>query len=147
FAGKLPIYDPATTQANPSGAGFVRTLFPANAIPANRISPVSAKLMAMIPESNLQGAANNFVNNPKATQRVNRVDSRGDVNISDRDKLFEHFSYATSNILAPGIYEAPLVGATSNSVNDAADNAIAAAIGATHLISASVVNEFRTSYT
>jgi hypothetical protein len=26
FAGKLPIYDPATTQANPSSAGFVRTL-------------------------------------------------------------------------------------------------------------------------
>ena len=103
--------------------------------------------MAMVPSANAPGAVNNFIGDPKATQRINRVDSRGDVNLSDRDKLFEHFSYATSNILAPGFFEPPLVGATTNSVNDALDNAIAAAVGHTHIISPGAVNEFRASYT
>ncbi len=34
----LVIYDPATTRANPSGAGFIRDPFPNNQIPAGRIS-------------------------------------------------------------------------------------------------------------
>jgi hypothetical protein len=36
---RLAIYDPNTTRANPSGAGFIRDAFPNNRIPTARISP------------------------------------------------------------------------------------------------------------
>jgi hypothetical protein len=35
-----PIYDPATTRANPAGTGYIRDLFPGNVIPKNRWDPV-----------------------------------------------------------------------------------------------------------
>jgi hypothetical protein len=37
----IPIYDPATTQPNPSGSGFVRTPFEGNQVPASRFSALS----------------------------------------------------------------------------------------------------------
>lgn len=48
---KTPIYDPATTTANPKGAGFVRTAFAGNLIPASRIDPVAAKIIAYLPKT------------------------------------------------------------------------------------------------
>jgi len=41
---QLPIYDPATTKANPAG-GFIRDPFPNNQIPKNRFSAFSQKLI------------------------------------------------------------------------------------------------------
>jgi hypothetical protein len=37
----LPIYDPSTTRANPSGSGFVRTPFPNNQVPQARFSTLT----------------------------------------------------------------------------------------------------------
>ena len=42
---QLPIYDPATTRANPNGAGFVRDPFPGNQIPQSRFSAFSKKVL------------------------------------------------------------------------------------------------------
>jgi hypothetical protein len=41
----LQIYDPSTTRANPSGAGFIRDPFPNNIIPQSRFSDFSKKVM------------------------------------------------------------------------------------------------------
>ena len=46
---KTPIYDPETTAPNPKGAGYVRTQFPGNLIPANRIDPVAKKILSFYP--------------------------------------------------------------------------------------------------
>ena len=46
---KTPIYDPATTVANPKGAGFVRTAFPGNLIPASRIDAVAKNILSLYP--------------------------------------------------------------------------------------------------
>jgi len=43
----LTIYDPNTTQANPSGSGFIRTPFPGNMIPVSRFSTVSNQYLAL----------------------------------------------------------------------------------------------------
>jgi hypothetical protein len=52
-AGALvPVYDPRSTRADGAG-GFVRDQFPANRVPANRVSPVSGRILAMIPEPDL----------------------------------------------------------------------------------------------
>jgi len=59
FVGQKPIFDPASLAPNPAGAGFIRTQFPGNIIPASQIDPRSAKISALIPEPNNPGA-NNF---------------------------------------------------------------------------------------
>ncbi len=51
--GKLiPLYDPATTRANPKGNGYVRDPFPGNIIPASRIDPVAQAVNAFYPAPN-----------------------------------------------------------------------------------------------
>ncbi|MDQ6677192.1 MAG: carboxypeptidase regulatory-like domain-containing protein, partial [Acidobacteriota bacterium] len=52
-AGRLiTIYDPLTTRPNPNGAGFIRTAFPGNIIPPDRINPVARKLASFFPSPN-----------------------------------------------------------------------------------------------
>lgn len=54
---QIPIYDPASTRANPAG-GFLRDIFPGNRIPANRIDPVSGRIAALYPAPNATGTLN-----------------------------------------------------------------------------------------
>ena len=55
------IYDPTTTVAQ--GSGFVRTAFPGNIIPANRIDPVAKNIVNYYPLPNRPGQANSGANN------------------------------------------------------------------------------------
>ncbi len=48
---KTPIYDPATTVANPKGSGYVRTAFAGNLIPASRIDRVAKNILSYFPAS------------------------------------------------------------------------------------------------
>jgi hypothetical protein len=45
----VPIYDPASTRANPSGSGYVRDLFPGSLIPKSRFSQVASRYIALRP--------------------------------------------------------------------------------------------------
>ena len=80
------IYDPATTAANPNGTGSVRTPFPGNVVPANRIDPVSRKLLALYPAPNLTGK-NNFFSNQEETvnndQYIGRIEIFDDYSLVD----------------------------------------------------------------
>jgi hypothetical protein len=59
---QIPIFDPSTTQSDGKG-GFVRDQFPGNRIPASRISAVSQKIAALIPQPDLPTLQiNNFRN-------------------------------------------------------------------------------------
>jgi hypothetical protein len=51
----FPIFDPATTKSDGQG-GFVRTPFPNNVIPSNRISEVSKRVISLIPPPDIPGA-------------------------------------------------------------------------------------------
>ena len=53
------IYDPATTQSTPNG--IVRQPFPNNRIPADRISPISAKVLAQVPNPGSSALFNNYI--------------------------------------------------------------------------------------
>ena len=44
---RITIYDPATTRANPNGAGFIRDPFPNNRIPVERFSTVAKQYIAL----------------------------------------------------------------------------------------------------
>ena len=59
---QIPIFDPSTTQSDGKG-GFMRDQFPGNRIPASRISAVSQKIAALIPQPDLATLQiNNFRN-------------------------------------------------------------------------------------
>ena len=65
------IYDPTTGAVNGSG----RTAFANNQIPQNRISPIAQRLIAMIPEPNIAGAALGQSNFQKAQVREKTTDA------------------------------------------------------------------------
>src|SRR5262249_25615579 len=61
FRNNLPIFDPSTTTANPNGSGFIRSPFPGNIIPANRIMPFAKGIQAIYPVPQFDVASgNNF---------------------------------------------------------------------------------------
>jgi hypothetical protein len=62
----IQIFDPLTTTCNAQGV-CTRTAFTDNKIPANRINPVSAALLASMPKANAAGTitgTNNFIASP-----------------------------------------------------------------------------------
>ncbi len=97
-AGKpIVIYDPATTRPNPSGSGYVRTPFPGNIIPANRISPISTTIASYLPAPNTVGApftgANNYARTDSNNITKNTFSTRLDQNFSDLTRMFIRYSY------------------------------------------------------
>jgi hypothetical protein len=52
----IPIYDPGTTQANPSG-GYMRQVFSGNAIPPSRITAAAKNIMQYMPDPNKSTAS------------------------------------------------------------------------------------------
>jgi hypothetical protein len=73
-ASANPIYDPSTGNANGTG----RTPFPGNIIPASRINPVMAKIIALIPPTNLPGSINNEYENEPTYYNLHKVDTKFD---------------------------------------------------------------------
>ena len=100
------IYDPAT--GNPlDGTG--RTPFPGNQIPSNRINPVSAKIMGLLPSTNesykIASPSNNYFALLPFTKTTDSFDTKIDYNITDKDRLTGRFSFSR-----PVIFQAPLFG-------------------------------------
>ncbi len=87
----IPIYDPATTRANPAG-GFVRDVFPGNRIPADRIDPVAARIAALYPQPNAVGSLNlaAFIGEKQLDPDI--FTARGDHSLTANHKLFFSFN-------------------------------------------------------
>lgn len=89
----IPIFDPATTRPDGQG-GFVRDQFPNNRIPAHRISPVSQKILALMPEPDLPDLQiNNFRNRTGSGTYRNYVSTlKIDHSFSDTHKISVTYS-------------------------------------------------------
>jgi Carboxypeptidase regulatory-like domain len=96
-----PIYDPATGNANGTG----RTPFPGNIIPANRINPIIAKIVAQIPPTNLPGSLNNLYENEPSRYNLHKIDTKFDY--TPTQKLRLSFRYGDQPYSA---YFAPVYG-------------------------------------
>ena len=85
---QIPIFDPQSTKADGSGS-FVRTQFPGNVIPASRISPVSAKIVSLLPKPDLPSQTNNWYNRTGAFPFFNTFTSiaKLDHSISTKQKI------------------------------------------------------------
>jgi hypothetical protein len=86
------IYDPAT--ARPDGTGVLRSPFPNNIIPPNRINPVARQLLQYYPAPNqpgdAQGRNNYFSVNPR-TDDFYSISTRVDHRLTDRQQLFVRY--------------------------------------------------------
>ena len=79
-----PIYDPSTPG---------RVQFAGNRIPAGRIDPLAAAVLALYPLPNLPGAANNYIRTGVEPDSQDQFDTRVDHYIGERHRLFGRFSY------------------------------------------------------
>jgi hypothetical protein len=88
-ASSTPIYDPATGNA----AGVGRTAFANNQIPANRIDPAAATIIALMPLPNLPGETNNYF--AQAPFEFNRwtLDTKMNWNATSKLNIFGRYSH------------------------------------------------------
>ncbi|MDX1980478.1 MAG: TonB-dependent receptor, partial [Bryobacteraceae bacterium] len=107
---RLPVYDPATTRANPAGAGFVRTPFANNMIPASRFARFSTNVMKVVElKPNVNAAPgtgeyvrDNFINST-GTQRSpsGKFSVKADHNFSSNDRASLLYNFSRQEVL-PG---------------------------------------------
>jgi hypothetical protein len=144
FTGQGPIYDPATTERNPAGSGYVRRLFPGNRIPASRIDPVASNMLGVAyPLPNRAGLVNNFVREGATPAAANAVNVRGDIHLSNASRLSLRYIYRKSEITNLMPFEGP-AGAGSDSVRlFEKESHNAAGLDHTYLFTPSLVNNFR----
>ena len=134
------IYDPASATGT-----AVRSAFPNNTIPSNRISKVSQSFQSYLPPPTNGNITNNYlatlpnlVNNDSTTDKV-------DYNVTDKNRLFGLFSY--------GEYRNPIVGSLTpiststlpvpyTDGRGVIEYATLAQFHDTHLISQTLVNQF-----
>jgi len=104
-AGTTTVYDPAT--GNPDGTN--RTPFGGNIIPGNRISPIAAKIMSLVPAPNQASSesapSNNYFALLPYTKDTNSFDVKIDDASSDKGRLSGRFSYSR-----PVVFQAPIFG-------------------------------------
>ena len=86
-ASPTPIYDPSTGAANGTG----RTPFPGNIIPGNLINPIIAKIIPLIPPTNLPGSINNMYLNLPAIYNLHKIDAKVDYNTSSKLRISGRF--------------------------------------------------------
>jgi len=95
------IFDPLTGNLNGTG----RTAFDGGIIPASRIHPATAKMLALIPLPNLRGANGNFlnVNNLYASQPGtfdrNNYDIKVNLNRNERHQIWTKFSHMNASVV------------------------------------------------
>jgi hypothetical protein len=144
-AGQLvTIYDPATTVAQ--GSGFVRSAFPGNIIPANRMDTVGKNLTAYYPRPNQPGTLNAGVNNyysaGTSVLNTNLLDAKIDENLSDRSRFFVRYSRLGLNQPSPRLLPANVAIAQRSPDNQAQTNN-STAIDYTLTLSPTNLLEFR----
>jgi len=83
------IYDPLTGDPS-TGAG--RTPFPGNIIPADRISPISSQLQALLPMPNADGTTSNYSDSGLTTFDRNNYDVKINFNVSNSFQVFGKYS-------------------------------------------------------
>lgn len=137
------IYDPLS---NPDPA--LRTPFPNNIIPLNRIDIGAIELIKLLPTPNLPGFQNNFVSNGIASFNRTNFDTKINYNYSDSLQFFGRFSYSPTLIVEP-----PLLGdAGGDALNGgqlgtAPGKVYVASFGGNYTVSSNVVIDAVVGYT
>jgi hypothetical protein len=120
----ITLYDPMTTRADPNNSGqYVRSPFPGNVIPQNRIDPVAAKIQTYFPAPTSAGdpntGLNNFFFSGPSIRGTNDFSGRVDHQLNSSTLIMGRFSRANlstwtnpatfgqSDIASPGYVTKP----------------------------------------
>ena len=92
------IHNPFTTQPDPATPGrFVRDAFPNNRIPPSMVDAISRNILDYYPEANSPGNEFtnqfNWVGQFSRPNDANRLTTKADYNLSDRQRLFVRYNY------------------------------------------------------
>ena len=148
-----PIYNPFTIAATPSGI-FERQPFANNQIPENLFSPAGEKSLALYPDPNLPGIADNYRYSPSAPHNADWFHGRSDKRLSAQHSLFVATGYEHEHEQSPGALPAPeglplSQGSLGSDITQNADDANLtssaweAVVAETATLRPSLVNEFR----
>ena len=118
--------------------------FPNNTIPADRIDPVAARVMAMLPSPNAAGN-NNYINQPNVEDESERYLARVDVPFGN-DNVFARYIYSDRFRYVPGFLGGILDGTSTSAWGRNYLSSHAVVGGWTKVINPRFVNEFRLSY-
>jgi hypothetical protein len=135
------IYDPATGNADGTG----RQPFPGNVIPANRISPIARKLLALLPTPNVSAALgqNNYEFLGVRKKNTEAFDTKFTYQASDRDSLSYRFSFQRPEVFDPGTYG--IYGGPSNGgfAGTGTNKTFSTALNWTHTFGSSAILDVR----
>lgn len=142
----IPIYDPSTTRANPSGSGFIRDVFPGNVISPSRFDPVSLKVLDFIPLPNVAPnnpytEANNFLSLAVTPTNQGTLNARVDHRFSDRDSIFVRYSGTRNEKFIKGFGLGVADPVTNSGVISLDQYNLA--VNETHIFTPAILNEFR----
>jgi hypothetical protein len=148
-----PIYNPFTIAPTSSGT-FERQPFSNGQIPASLFSSAGQDILALYPDPNLPGVADNYRYSPSAHRYAAWLHGRSDKMLSAKHSLFVSAGYEREHEQSPGALPAPsgLTPAQNSLGSDITQNADdanltstawEAVIAETGALSASLVNEFR----
>lgn len=99
FSGTgVTIYDP---NSNPNPA--LRTPFPGNRIPANRIDLAAVEMIKRMPLPTGPGFVNNFISNGVALFNRTNIDTKINYNPNEKLMIFGRYSISPTNIIEPPI--------------------------------------------
>ena len=105
----VSIYDPFSTSPNPNpgtNSNYIRTQFPGNIIPANRLSPVGVAIINAYPAPNTgaPGAVvNNFIASPNiSSDHFRNWIGRVDESVGEKERMFFRYAHNRRNQIDNG---------------------------------------------
>ena len=112
FSGGPPIYDPATTRANPdfdptrpaspANPQTIRSQFPGNQIPADRINATALRVVRdFVPLPNMDGAVNNYLDTRAQVLRNDQGTLRLDHARDDGTSIFGRYTLSRERGFTP----------------------------------------------
>lgn len=119
--------------------------FPNNTIPAERIDPVAAAIMRLVPLPNASGA-NNFIRQPNVEDESDRYMVRVDLPFGSSNNVFLRYIGSNRVRFVPGWFGGVLDGTSTSAWGRNFLDSHAAVGGWNKVLGSSLVNESRVSY-
>lgn len=148
-ASALPIFDPLT--GNPDGSG--RTAFPGNRIPADRISPITRRIIELVPLPNFGAPGllgQNFFNSGSFIYDRHTIDTKMTAQVTDRLNLSGRVSYLDWSFDNPGFFgalEGPGMESRGSYAGTGSGNTLSMTYSAVYTLTPSVVIDAYAGYT